>query len=654
MNALLKGQPTGRFLGVNLRQDRVSLADEELAKAINADLHTQPGVIILRMGRTAQNGTALADLAIRRIARINLQRYRVAGQSLYCGETLVLNGLLSPNLITTMMPFRPLNDTTIWNFVADDAVMRKVNCTTVGTWGLPAPSQASVAIGIQGSLSGAYVAQYTFCRLVSGAVVAEGNPSAVSPSVTLSANILAIGDMAHPTDTTTNGLGIYRSTAGTTVTLLDAYEDIPTNNLYAVTHNWEVTAVPEELQLHWTLDAGSIMVSGSPVSARKTYDWEVTGTGNAEDAGGYRGTYRWEIANSYVTTQTLFWAYASTIADTSLGDIVEVDNNPPPLASWVTNFQEHAFLCRDAANPHYLWFSKRFLPEQVPPTNFLEIGNADDPLQCAVPWGGQLGIFARKQKYRVVGNATSGFVSIEAASTRGTPCAMAVIPSEFGILFPARDGIFSTTLTSQDTGFAEKILPLFFGETVNDMLPLNWDQATTFCAAVYKGRYYFSYAETGSTTPNRLAVYSRDTQHWYHYDHPLRSLYVEDDTDLCVGGGLDGYVYILETGNTDNGTNIALDVDTKDFQGEAKDVRKFFLYLKVDLDTRGESVTVKFYVDDVLKRTATVSTSTRAERLVPLPEGTMGHHWRANFTYTGAQRIRIYPCAALYVPMAVV
>ena len=655
-NALLKGQPSGRFLGVNLRQDRVSLADEEVAKSINADLHSQPGVIVLRLGRTAQNTSALTDLIIRRIAKINNHRYRMVGQSLYCGETVVLNGLLSANLITTMLPFRPFADTTIWNFVADDAVMRKVNCMTVGVWGLPVPSQPTAAIGIQGSLTGDYVVQYTFVRLAGSAVAAEGNPSTITAAVTLASQDLGIGDLTHPTDTTTNALGIYRSVANTTPTLLDAYIALPTDNAYAVTHNWEVTAVDATtaIQLHWSINLGNISVSGVSVGARGSQGWEPTGTGNSEDVGGRRGTYRWEIANVYMTTQTLLWAYSSTIIDTSLGALIEIDNGLPPTASWVVNYQEHAFLCRDAANPHYLWFSKRFKPEQVPADNFLEIGNADDPLQCAVPIAGQLGVFSRKTKYRVFGNVTTGFAQLEAFSPRGTPAPMATIATENGILFVARDGIFSTILSSQDVGFADLILPLFFGETRNDMLPLNWDQATKFSATVYKGRYYFSYVETGQTNPNRLAVYSRDTKKWYHYDHPLASLYVEEDTDLCLGGGLDGFVYILENGTTDNGANIALDVETKDFQGDSKDIRKLFLHLKTDMDTQGASVTVKFYIDDTLKRTTTVSTTARAERLLPLPEAVMGHHWRATFQYTGSTRIRIYSCAAFYLPLSVV
>src|SRR3990172_7321525 len=71
------------FLGVNLRKDRVDLADEELAKSVNADLHTSPGTIVLRKGRTKQFSTALSDLVIRRLGKVNAKRYQVAGTTFY-------------------------------------------------------------------------------------------------------------------------------------------------------------------------------------------------------------------------------------------------------------------------------------------------------------------------------------------------------------------------------------------------------------------------------------------------------------------------------------------------------------------------------------------------------------------------------------------
>jgi hypothetical protein len=32
----------------------------------------------------------------------------------------------------------------------------------------------------------------------------------------------------------------------------------------------------------------------------------------------------------------------------------------------------------------------------------------------------------------------------------------------------------------------------------------------------------------------------------------------------------------------------------------------------------------------------------------------MGHSWRVKFTYTGSTRIRLYSCAALFLPLNVV
>lgn len=662
MNAAMKGTPSGRFLGVNLRQDRVSLADSEVAKAINADFHSQPGVIVLRLGRTAQDASALDDLAIRRLAKINDHRFRVAGQSLYCYDESylkVLDGTLSSNLITTLMPFRPLNDSTIWAFVADDSVMKKIHTVdcSVGTWGLPATQGWLTDQAGTGTLTGSYIASYTYARLSLGAVAAEGNQDPLSQpgALSLSSESLGIGYMEEPSDTTTNALGIYRSVAGSEILQLDQYLQIPTISTYAITHLWEIGDIAvgaTALQLDWSIALGTLLGLSN---ARGSQTWEVgIAATDGEDASGYHGTYRWEKTFGYVTTQTMRWAFCSTKADTALGAILEEDNGVPPEASWAVNFQEHAFLCRDADNPHYLWFSKRFKPEAFPAENFLEIGNPDDPLQCALPIGGQLGVFAKKTKYRVVGNAVTGFVALEAASPRGTRCPMAAITSERGITFVANDGIFNTFLAGPDEGFATKILPLFFGETVNDMRPLNWDQAAQFSAAMFKNRYYFAYADTASSTPNRIAVYSLDTENWYHYDHPLRALFVEDDTDLFLGGGLDGLVYILENGSTDGGAAIALDVETKDFEGqEGRDVRKLFQHLKLNTNTGGASITVKFYVDDTLKHTVTVSTSTRQETLLPLPQGVMGHHWRVKVTYTGSTRIRIYSCAALYLPLMV-
>lgn len=572
----LKGHDSGGFLGVNLRQDRMRLSDGDVARAINADLHTQPGSILLRLGRTRQISTALADLSVRRLARYyGGSRYRVAGQSLYRNETAIYGGL-SNELVTTMTPFRPLNDTTVFMFVADTSRMQKDSGTALSDWGVAAPTtKPTVATGAGTGLTGAYGFRYTYVRIVGGVVVYESNPSPVSDTVNPINQDIAISGLIDSTDSTITHKRIYRTPADATSYLYD--QDIAVGT--------------------------------------------TTGT--------------------------------SSTADTALGGEVEVDNDPPPNASWCFGYLEHMFLCRDRDNPHYLWWSKRYRPEQVPAENFIEIGHPQDPLQCGVAYGGLAGVFSRLTKYRILGNTTSGFVHQEAMTKRGTPAFNAVVATEQGIIFPALDGIFVTQLVSPDVEVTNEIEPLFHDEEVNGFYPINWGAASLFSAAVFKGRYYLSYADSRSNIPNMLMVYSFDTKRWYFYDHPLSSLFVEEEDNRMTAGTQTGFVVTMENGSDDEGEDIALEVETKDYAGEeGGNILKLYQYVKIDADTLGAAVNIDFYLDDTRRATLYLSHDGRTSRLYNLPASLLGYKWRAKVRYTGTERIRIYNCGALYVPLS--
>lgn len=560
------------FLGVNLRQDRVSLADQEMAKLINADMHSMPGVAVLRLGRTQQNTSALADLTIRRLARINSIRYRVAANAVYRDTSQIVTAL-STNLYTTLMPFRPLNDTTLWAFIADDSVMKKDDGTSTLKWGITGPAVTPAVTTGAGALTGTYKTKFTYARVVGSAIAHESNPSPASAGQVLAAQGLAISGMTASSDSQVTHLRIYRTVAGGSEYLFDQ-----------------------------------------------------------------------QIANG--TTTAL-----STQADTALGSAVEIDNDVPPNAGGAVNWNDQAWLFHDPSNPHYLWRSKRFRPESVPALNYLEIGNADDPVQMAVPTVGLLGVLTRRTKWRVVGSEAAGYIVQEAISKRGTPAGLAVIQTEEGTIFPARDGVFLTNFLDKDEELSAKIAPLFNGETVNDIDPINWDAASTMAAAAFKGRYYWAFPSGDATAPDTLGVFSRDTKNWYFYDHPARSLLYEEDTDALVAGLTDGFAYVLEDGTTDAGSDIAADWETKDYFGGSPKVRKLFLFARVDLDTQGDEVTLLLYVDGVLKRTITGFVSSRNKRLLRFPAECLGYTWRVGIAYTGRSRIRWYGAEALWCPL---
>lgn len=564
------------FLGVNLRRDRLDLADGDVARAINADLHRTPGVAVLRLGMTAQFTTSLGT-AIRRLAKLNGVRYQVAGTALYADQTNILSGL-SGGQLTTLQPFRPLNDPNEWVYIADDALMRKHDGTNVREWGIAAPLTTPIIAGGSGTgLTGDYKGVYRYVRLVNGTVVTESNQSPEpAAAVTLSNTDFEIAVYAA-TDAQVTNIEVYRTVAGGTAYLFDQ-----------------------------------------------------------------------RVAN---TTATII----STQADTALGVAIETDNNPPNAMGWVTQFQGHLFMCRDSANPHYLWWSKRFR-EEVPSSNFLEIGAPSDPLQGALPLAGFLGVFSRETKYRVIGNQTSGFTWLEALSSRGTPAVQAATVTARGVLFPARDGLFLTNFLEEDVELSQAIEPLFNGQPVHEYAPIDWASSTQMATAEYKGRYWFAYPDLGGG--RMIAVYSRDTGRWYHYDYgrAFHSLYVEEDVDELVGGSQDGLVYVLEdalaTGDLDGAIAIELQPATRAGRDVGlEDIRKHFQYFKADIDAKTGTAMVAVYVDDVLIRTYPI-TGTREPRLLRLPGNILGYRWRVVITYTGTDMIEIYGIPSmLYVPL---
>lgn len=570
---------TRGFLGVNLRRDRLSLADAEVARAINGDFHTLLGTIKLRRGRARLFDTALTqETKIRRIARINSIRYYVVGTQLYrqvsdANPPSYIVGSLAAEEVTILEAFRPFNDDTIWAFIADASAMKKDDGTNLRNWGIAAPTVAPlVGLGGGTGLTGTYTYVYTYVRKVGASIAHESNPSPTSAPIVF-ANQNGFVFVTLPTDPQVTHIRIYRTVANGTQHLL-------TNEFLSITDNG--------------LDA------------------------------------------------TL---------DVALGARVETDNDPPTPCGWVAFYNETAFFCRDPDHPNYLWFSKRFRPESVPATNFLEIGNATDPLQCAVPYGGFLGVFTRLTKYGLAGSAASGFVPVE-KTRRGTPAPTATLPTDAGIIFVARDGVWLTPLTAGDTNLSSAIEPLFFDQTVNDFAPINWAAINTAAAALYKGRYYLSLPTGMATTPNVMAVYSRQTQQWYFFDHPARSLYHEEEEDRLLAGFTDGRAYALETTLADDGADITLEVE-KDEGGasaEEQSLRKLWQWVSLDGDSLGDAVTIKLFVDETLVHTRS-AVLTRSRTLYPFPAGSLGFTARVRLEYTGHQEIKVYAIKLIGWPL---
>lgn len=652
----VKACATPDFVGVNLRRDTVMIGDNELASASNVDFYAEPGVIRPRAGTTLL--TALV-LSIKRLGKLfGGARYARAGTVVYADSTSIVTGLTGD--FTTFTAYRPLNDTTMFMFIADSSAMNKHRTSSGATkWGIDPPDGSTVPY-YYAYTSSADLPNETSLGWYTTSSTRFIDPGYKFTTLSTVQSIECVfiweyewkeGGTAPFTNASSAGVETYTGlsgavtlTAGPAGSLTGAYSFRYT---YARMENSVVMheSNPSPVVTALTVTATSILISGfiTPTDAQVTHIRLYRTT-----AGGASYLFDQNIAVGVIS------AFSSQ-ADTALTDILETDNDVPPLANWCWNHLENVFLVQDTANPHYVWFSKRFLPESFPPENFIEVGSPNDPIQCGVSHAGACGLFTRTTKYSILGNDTSGFAPQEAASHRGTPCPNTVCVSEFGVIFVARDGVFSTTFNGVDVKLSETIESLFLGQTVNGYAPINWDDADEFSGAVYKGRYFFNYCSTDADSPNITAVYNFSLQHWSFYDLPITALNWEEGVDLLVAGDVDGDVFTMETTTADQFADIALSAVTKDFAcTEGATVWKLFQWLVIDADTDGETVTVSLYVDDTLRGTFSLSTSKRTTQTFDTQGGALGHRWRVQFDYTGQLTPKIYQVVAYYAPLGAV
>lgn len=486
---------------------------------------------------------------------------------------------------------------------------------------------------------------------------------------------LVIFDMQNPIDPQVNGFGIYRTLINGTDPLLIGRFEIPLYPHCSHTHPWEsADCGQEDTEITMNFTKASInSFSGTVGFCTMTQVWEMLDDAavhlNSEDDNAYVGSYLWEIRGEWglpegtTITQTRYtWAFTTILTDGELGEEVEDDHNLPPLAGLTAEFQEHAFLAGWNENPHYLCWSKRFFPESWPTDNFIEIGDANDPITALCPIAGVLGVFTRSTKYRITGNADSGFVHFEAISHRGTRAYKSVLPTEHGVIFVANDGVFTSNLIGADEKISQEIESLFLQEsefepdavtTVPLEEPINMDFAHLITAAYFKSKYRFSYvAGADATAINREAVYDFDVKKWTINDLAQSSHFVEDDVDLLAAGGQDGKLYRLEDGTSDNGSDIEFEWRSKDFEGQSYATRSLFCFFRIDADVpSGEEITASFYTDNELTETVTI-TGARTNVLNPLPENTHGFKWRVKLTGSSdAGGIKVYGVAAYHVPL---
>ena len=124
--------------GLNVRQEAGDVEDPESRICVNFDPFQKPGALVIRKGKTRLQGGLPVDV-VRTLAKVNSVRYQVVNKTAYRAGTAIVGPELATNKQTSVVSFRPLDDSTIWAFFADDNLMFKDDTTNTYVWGIDEP-----------------------------------------------------------------------------------------------------------------------------------------------------------------------------------------------------------------------------------------------------------------------------------------------------------------------------------------------------------------------------------------------------------------------------------------------------------------------------------------------------------------------------------
>lgn len=284
----------------------------------------------------------------------------------------------------------------------------------------------------------------------------------------------------------------------------------------------------------------------------------------------------------------------STTADGSLGTEVATNHYRPTAGTFVfgPTYNGIIFICYN----NLLYYSLAKQPEYWPVDNYIEVGPPQFALQCGVFWNGQPYAISKRYIYLIQGTGSDTFFPYPTASATGAQgpnAALAV--AGHGIYHVGSDGIY--LFSGKDIKITQlDFEPIFRGVTTNGM-PGVKNPASSWLG-FFKNRLYFGYTGDNDVYPTNCIRFDLTTGRsgYYKWGFEIPCIAVDETNNRLLAGDANGYVWELETGTHDNGSDIDWEMETKSFTLPTR--RHFPRWCKYDVDaSEASGVTGKIYLD---------------------------------------------------------
>jgi len=301
---------------------------------------------------------------------------------------------------------------------------------------------------------------------------------------------------------------------------------------------------------------------------------------------------------------------AGTLAIDHYQPVPTVDDNgdtvlAQPLPVLWGPLEGMIFGCGDPYRPGHLYYCLPDAPDHWSASGNVEVCPPSEVLMNGGLFGQQGFVFSRARLYGTYPNLTGVAGSVTTAPTlckRGLFARWGMAIGPGGIYFVAEDGIFRTS-GGPEEWLSRPIDPLFQGQTVYGLAPIDKTATTAIRLTVWENKLYFTYQDTLGA--RQTLVFAILTNFWRHYLFGRAPAVLQgEDEDLLLIGSLNlGLTYTFE-GLTDGGLAIPWAARTGAVSGGSRE-EKLFGDAFLDLDWAGQEITCQFFLNEETVANAT-------------------------------------------------
>lgn len=359
-----------------------------------------------------------------------------------------------------------------------------------------------------------------------------------------------------------------------------------------------------------------IRVSGTIMSKyNETTDaWDSIETGLTEFESGSSGPRtRWSFAvykNVIIGCNGVDAVRTITIP----GGVVTTHATEPKVRYFIY-MQDRIIGGGEDGNPNSLYYS------DAAPTaainfndNTVVIGGDEQGIITGLKEAGQIALCAKSNKIFSVDFATPQALALNAKDGLNSNRAWKGVGN--GNLYFNNEGI-NTLIPRSGVDGAEALEKEADSEKVNnalkDILPVSYNSNCGFnLDDIEYDQYHFSYAINGSDIPTKTLVRSTLTGDYTEYTTPAAyeyGIYKMNDGEVkyILANAVDGQMYEMESGFSDNGAKINYELITKEWDFNApgvwKDIERMDIF---GLKNKKTEISVQVYLDGVLETSATI------------------------------------------------